>query len=403
MNNEKYLIWRCSFMRERLRLGIVIAIIALLSFIILNLSYYSSAYPFWLSTNLTQEVALLFCLGLLLYSPIGRNHPGWIFLLFSWSVTLIPQYWYLQAGIAKLDFVTWSLVFLGQATLLPAQWRLHLISQLGVLACFIAIQFGFNLQLDAQIVQMDSVSFLYLYFFWFCVVCDLSVYLYEKLKYSEFQAKLDLRAEKENSDRLLLNILPESIADRLKKQQSTVDNFSQVTVLFADLVGFTEMSEKMSPPALVELLNDIFSSFDKLVERNGLEKIKTIGDAYMVVAGLPIFNPNHVRQMVDLALEMQHAITQFNEQHHKHLSIRIGIHTGPVVAGVIGINKFAYDLWGDTVNTASRMESHGIADRIQVSEKVYNLLKDKYIFVERGKIQIKGKGEMTTYFLEDIL
>jgi class 3 adenylate cyclase len=387
-------------MWERLRLGIIIAIVALFSFILLNLSYYPNYYPYWLYTNVTQEVALLFCLALL-YSPLGCRHYGLIFLLFSWSVTLIPQYWYFQAGIAKLDFVTWTLIFLGQTTLLPVRWKLHVISQIVVLGCFFWLQVGFDLQLDAQVFQANSITFLYLYLFWFCVICDISVYLYEKLQHSEYHTKLYLEAEKEKSERLLLNILPKSIANRLKKEEATVaENFSQVTVLFADLVGFTEISERMSPPALVKLLNDIFSVFDKLVEQHQLEKIKTIGDAYMVVAGLPTPNTNNVEQIADLALEMQTAMIQFNEQYHENLRIRMGIHTGPVVAGVIGIKKFAYDLWGDTVNMASRMESHGIADRIQVSKSVYNLLKDKYIFIERGQIQIKGKGEMMTYFLE---
>ncbi len=279
-------------------------------------------------------------------------------------------------------------------------WRLHLVSQLGVLLCFLILFFGFNLSFDTQIAHADF-TFLSLYLFWFCVICNISVYLYEKLQYSEFQAKLYWQVEQEKSERLLLNILPASIAKRLKQKISTVaDDFSKVSVLFADIVGFTEMSGRMSPPALVNLLNNIFSLFDKLVEQHGLEKIKTIGDAYMVVAGLPTPCQDHITQIADLALEMQQAIAQFNVEHQNHLKIRIGIHTGPVIAGVIGIKKFAYDLWGDTVNTASRMESHGIPERIQVSSDIYEALKEKYILVKRGTIQIKGKGEMTTYWLK---
>ena len=206
--------------------------------------------------------------------------------------------------------------------------------------------------------------------------------------------------EQEQSERLLLNILPEPIAERLKQADSTIaDSFAEVTVLFADIVGFTELASCFSPTQVVELLNQIFSAFDELSERYGLEKIKTIGDAYMVVGGLPTPRSDHTTAIAQMALDMQDVITKFNSHNNQTLSIRIGIHSGPVVAGVIGIKKFSYDLWGDTVNTASRMESQGIPDRIQVTETTYKLLKDKYLFEERGIIQIKGKGEMTTYFL----
>lgn len=264
----------------------------------------------------------------------------------------------------------------------------------------------FDIKLGALISVPDLI--IYLYFFWFCVICDISVYLYERLKRTEFKAGLILQAkhialqeEQEKSEHLLLNILPESIANRLKQQNQTIaDQFSEASVLFADIVDFTKLSTRLSASQLVELLNKIFSAFDKLVEKPGLEKIKTIGDAYMVVAGLPTPCKNHITQLADFALDMQQTITDFNDQYHDKLSIRIGIHTGPVVAGVIGIKKFTYDLWGDTVNIASRMESHGIAGRIQVSDSVYNALKDKYVLVKRGTIAVKGKAEMTTYFLE---
>jgi len=399
MANDKYATWLDSFQWNRLRLGIMIAMIALLTFIVLNLSRYPNIILPWLYTNLSQEVALLLCL-LFLHSPKGRAYSSINFLWFSWSITLIPTYWYWQSGIVKLDFVTWTLVFLGQATFLPVRWKLHLVSQLGVLVSFLVLFVVFKLPLETQIANADS-TFLCLYLFWFAVICDISVYLHETLQYSEFQAKLHLQAEQDKSERLLLNILPASIAKRLKQQPTTLaDDFAQVSVLFADIVGFTKISEQMSPSNLVKLLNNIFSRFDKLVDQHGLEKIKTIGDAYMVVAGLPLSCPDHVTQIADLALEMQQAVTKFNEEHNYNLRIRIGIHTGPVIAGVIGIKKFAYDLWGDTVNTASRMESHGAADCIQVSSSVYETLKDKYVLIKRGSIEIKGKGEMTTYWLE---
>ncbi|MEP6516301.1 adenylate/guanylate cyclase domain-containing protein [Microcoleus vaginatus] len=210
-----------------------------------------------------------------------------------------------------------------------------------------------------------------------------------------------LRVQQEQSERLLLNILPEEIANRLKRGDSTIaDTFADVTVLFADIVGFTQLSARVSPTQLVALLNDIFSTFDNLAERHGLEKIKTIGDAYMVVGGLPIPRQDHAEAIAEMALDMQQAITDFSNTHNQDFSIRIGINTGPVVAGVIGIKKFIYDLWGDTVNTASRMESHGKPGCIQVTETTYQQLREKYSFENRGAIEVKGKGQMTTYLLK---
>ncbi|MEG4586306.1 adenylate/guanylate cyclase domain-containing protein [Microcoleus sp. MOSTC5] len=210
-----------------------------------------------------------------------------------------------------------------------------------------------------------------------------------------------LRVQQEQSERLLLNILPEEIANRLKRGDSTIaDTFADVTVLFADIVGFTQLSSLVSPTQLVAMLNDIFSTFDNLAERHGLEKIKTIGDAYMVVGGLPIPRPDHAEAIAEMALDMQQAITEFSNTHSQAFSIRIGINSGPVVAGVIGIKKFIYDLWGDTVNTASRMESHGKPGCIQVTEITYQQLREKYSFENRGAIEVKGKGQMTTYLLK---
>ncbi len=209
-----------------------------------------------------------------------------------------------------------------------------------------------------------------------------------------------LRAEQEKSERLLLNILPETIADRLKQGESNIaDGFAEVTILFADIVGFTEISSRTSPQELVELLNKIFSAFDHLSDRYGLEKIKTIGDNYMVAGGLPVSCINHAECIAEMALEMQQEIMQFSDESGQPLQIRIGINTGPVVAGVIGTKKFIYDLWGDAVNTASRMESQGIPGKIQVSDSTYQLLCDNYLLKKRGTINVKGKGDMTTYFL----
>ncbi len=211
-----------------------------------------------------------------------------------------------------------------------------------------------------------------------------------------------IQLEHERAEELLLNILPQPIAQRLKKDKSLIaDKFEGASVLFTDIVGFRALSKNLEAAEIVQMLNDIFSIFDDLVEKYGLEKIKTIGDAYMVAGGLPEPQDNHAEAIADFALEMQEKAVLFNAEQNRSFDIRIGIHTGKAVAGVIGKKKFIYDIWGDTVNTASRMESHGISGEIQVTEQTYNLLKDQYSFVERGEIEIKGKGLMKTYFLKE--
>ncbi|HNK44844.1 MAG TPA: adenylate/guanylate cyclase domain-containing protein [Pseudomonadota bacterium] len=209
-----------------------------------------------------------------------------------------------------------------------------------------------------------------------------------------------LRVEKECSEQILLNILPRPIVDELKRASGSISHrFESATVLFADIVGFTAAAASLPPAAVVETLNEIFTSFDSIAERWDLEKIKTIGDAYMVVGGVPIARPNHAESIAEMALSMQEKICDFSFPGHPPLSLRIGIATGPVVAGVIGMRKFIYDLWGDTVNVASRMESSGEPGRIQVAESTYEVLRDRYRFEHRGEIPIKGKGMLSTYFL----
>lgn len=206
-----------------------------------------------------------------------------------------------------------------------------------------------------------------------------------------------IQLEQEKSERLLLNILPRPVADRLKQSPEAIaERFEDVTVLFADIVGFTGLSAQIMPEELVNMLNQVFSLFDHLADRHGLEKIKTIGDAYMAVAGLPMPDPNHAEAAANTALDLRREISTIAGG---QLKVRIGLHTGPVVAGVIGKKKFSYDLWGDTVNLASRMESHGVAGQIQVTEATYQRLQGRYMFEPRGTIAVKGKGEISTYLL----
>ncbi len=211
---------------------------------------------------------------------------------------------------------------------------------------------------------------------------------------------IQLSEEQAKAEQLLLNILPSTIASQLKDGHRRIANgFDSATILFADLVGFTEWSETVAPAELVYLLNDLFCRFDRLTEQLGLEKIKTIGDAYMVVGGLPHPRPDHTRAVATMALAMRNELDQFNQQYQQSFQLRIGIHTGPVIAGVIGTKKFIYDLWGDTVNIASRMESHGIAGEIQVTQATYTCLRGQFEFTPRGPIAIKGKGNLETYLL----
>lgn len=215
------------------------------------------------------------------------------------------------------------------------------------------------------------------------------------------QAEQALRYQQAQTERLLLNILPEPIADRLKHDTRTIaEDFAEVSVMFADIVGFTQIAARLRPIELINLLNQVFSAFDRLSEKHGLEKIKTVGDAYMVVGGLPVRRPDHAEAIAEMALDIQAVIRQFRRETGKEFNIRIGINTGPVVAGVIGIKKFSYDLWGDTVNIASRMESHGVPGKIHVTTATYERLREQYLLEKRGVIQVKGKGEMTTYFLK---
>jgi class 3 adenylate cyclase len=205
----------------------------------------------------------------------------------------------------------------------------------------------------------------------------------------------------QRSEELLLNILPPSIARRLKQGGGTIaDGFPGVTVLFADIVGFTRLSARLPPERIVHLLNDLFCQFDDLAGELGLEKIKTIGDCYMVAGGLPEPRADHAEAVADMALAMLGIVSVLATRTGEPLTVRIGIHSGPVVAGVIGKRKFIYDLWGDTVNIASRMESHGVAGAIQLSEASHALLIANYHLRYRGGVEIKGKGEMRTWLLE---
>ncbi|MFQ5967150.1 MAG: adenylate/guanylate cyclase domain-containing protein [Acidimicrobiia bacterium] len=211
-----------------------------------------------------------------------------------------------------------------------------------------------------------------------------------------------LRQEHDRAERLLLNVLPAAVAAQLKERpgQTIAEEFDEVSVLFADLVGFTPLSARLSPEVAVDLLNEIFTAFDRLAEQYGIEKIKTLGDGYMVAAGAPVRLPNHYTAIAEMALDMRSWMAERTEKDGLALQLRIGINCGPAVGAIIGTTKFQYDLWGDAVNVAARMESHGEPGRIQVTESVWKHLKDDYVLEPRGEIEVKGKGTLNTWFLE---
>jgi adenylate cyclase len=223
----------------------------------------------------------------------------------------------------------------------------------------------------------------------------------------DYRQKKIISKQKKRSDELLLNILPHEVAEELKaKGSADAQLIDEVTVLFTDFKGFTQLSEKLSPKELVAEINECFSAFDYIMEKFGVEKIKTIGDAYMAAGGLPTANTTHAEDVVKAALAIQTFMQEHNAKkiaaNELYFEIRIGVHTGPVVAGIVGVKKFAYDIWGDTVNTASRMESSGEVGKVNISGTTYELVKDKFNCEHRGKVQAKGKGEIDMYFVSKI-
>ena len=205
----------------------------------------------------------------------------------------------------------------------------------------------------------------------------------------------------EKSETLLLNILPKEIAAILKNESRTIaDHYEEASVLFADMVGFTPLSAQLPPVEMVELLNEVFSYFDSLVDKYNVEKIRTIGDSYMVAAGVPRGRPDHAQALIRMALEMRDYIATHTFCHNQRVNFRIGINSGSMIAGVIGRRKFVYDVWGDAVNIASRMESHGLGGAVQITQATYELIKDEFICEPRGTVNVKGKGEMDVWLVK---
>ncbi len=259
----------------------------------------------------------------------------------------------------------------------------------------------FHFKMAAPIYLVEENIALYFneinIFFSLSLICVWAYYFNNSVNVAEEA----LEKEQEKAENLLHNILPIPIAAQLKEGKTSIaEGFDVVTVLFLDIVGFTQLSSTKTPNELVDILNKIFSQIDDLCEKYKLEKIKTIGDSYMVASGIPEFHSEHAIQMADFSLELQKVFLDINKELGTSLQIRTGINSGPVVAGVIGKKKFIYDLWGDAVNVASRMESHGVVGKVQVSDSTYQLLKGNFALSDNGEKEVKGKGLMKTYLLE---
>jgi class 3 adenylate cyclase len=286
-----------------------------------------------------------------------------------------------------------GLAVVGTFTLFRIRFPVALAAATLMLAAYAVV-------LSRGVHASDSASMAALYLVTSMLIGAFACWNLERYARDGFLARLGLERERERSERLLLNVLPAPIAERLKTDPAPIaDRFPEASVLFADLVGFTELSARLTPEDLVTLLNDLFTAFDQVVERHGLEKIKTIGDAYMAVCGVPVPRRDHLERIADAAVEMLAIAAGRAGGPGQPVALRVGIDTGPVVAGVIGERKFIYDLWGDPVTMASRMESHGVAGRIQLTARAGERLRERYALTARGAIEVKGRGPMETYLL----
>lgn len=385
---------------ERLRQGMLIfasVLIAVLSFIWV-ITYFANGYP--LSASIPAAYQLTTLLGLVVLAGTRRFEVFRTTQLIMFLVLPALLQASLGGFVASSGMVLWA-IFVPLAALA----LLGLRRSIGWLVAFFAVVVTLAL-VDPRISQHPAeLPKGFVVGFFVLNVMGVTISAYVMLGYFVEQrerARAALEAEQERSERLLLNVLPEPIARRLKAESGVIaEHYDAVSVLFADLVGFTERTMVMAPEDLVALLDRIFSAFDRVADAEGVEKIKTIGDAYMVAGGLPEPRPDHLEAVCRTALAMRDEIATIAEATgHDWLAVRIGIDMGPAVAGVIGRRKFIYDLWGDTVNTASRMESHGLPGEIQVTERAASVLGPEFALRPRGSISVKGKGTMETFLLD---
>lgn len=392
--------------RPTIRLGSILSNIVLISFLTLTILFIPERFNTWLMLCVIVCLFLLF----IVYATYNENYVGKIQYLASFQNIIFGFLCiYYCEGLKPIlsnELADTILLVLLFGCLLYCFYIFRLRLVLGFFTSIVYLVFYQIHILD--ILNSTLIVFLTIPVWLVAGIVYFAAYIQEQTSRTVFLQQKEinrqrelLRIEGEKSEKLLHNIIPETIADRLKSSPEKIaDGFNATTILFSDIVGFTPYSKTVSPEELVSVLNEIFSIFDTLTDKYGLEKIKTIGDAYMVAGGIPSPRDDHAGAIANMALDMQSELEKFNGQNGHTFQIRTGIHSGEAVAGVIGIKKFIYDLWGDTVNTASRMESHGLPGEIQVSEQTYELLKDSFVFDERGEIDVKGKGMMKTYLLK---
>jgi adenylate cyclase len=381
--------------RLKKTIGVVTVAMGSLSWLAYGLMYTPFNEP--LAVIVCISASILFVLGLLSYG-IFRHYAIHWYYWFAINTLGVPLVHFIFGGFAPSGMVLLWTFLLPLETLVAYKPRHALMMFLVIIAIFIIAailqpynsRFTNNLPptLITWLFVMNTVG----------VVTYMLAAVYYFVWRNEILSNL-VSIEQKKSEALLLNILPKEIVGILKNENRVIaDQFDSTSILFADVVNFTPMSAKMTPAELVELLNEVYSFFDTLVEKYDLEKIKTIGDCYMVAAGVPRRRPDHALVLTQLALNIRDYVSQNEFNGHK-LNFRIGINSGSVVAGVIGRKKFIYDLWGDAVNTASRMESHSAGGFIQITEATYNLIKEEFVCEPRGTIQVKGKGEMPVWFV----
>jgi guanylate cyclase len=358
------------------------------------------ALTFWQTGGNKELIIIFVTVTLLLFVPVLNNQGArtsaklFLIAVYIFNIVVSCIHWQIDLNIQHFLLLG---IFVCPFLFGEQEMRLVLVNTVLFACIFVAIETWFQitqslrqLNLHQAVFKFSSASLLALS----CVLC--SYHIWQNVN----RNRRKLAEEKMRSDRLLLNILPFSIAERLKSSDTLIaDYFEQASILFADIKDFTPMCKTRSPQQLVSLLNEVFYEFDLLSEKYGLEKMKTRGDEYMAAGGLPLANNCHASQCCDCALDMQKLFARLSEQYKLNTGLRIGIGCGEVVAGVIGKNKFSYDIWGDAVNLASRMESHGECHKIQVTQKTYQLCKHNFEFSERGETPIKGMGIVNTYWL----
>jgi adenylate cyclase len=385
------------------RPGTILAILTYLSFWILDWFVLPQAYlDIWL-VRIVGILSMAILLGIS-YTSWYKRYVTELFtiacLLVNLSVVISFALTHPNEIVYNLYYITLIFVILG-APMLGLPFLAEIILSAITLAAYLlaAIYIQHMLAAPASTGLLIGCAFFLLGAIAIGIV---GAYFGEINNRRDFLQRLVIEQEHARSENLLLNILPAPVAERLKRGETIADYYPSVSVLFADIVNFTPLSASMTPVELVDLLNQVFSYFDSLVEKYDLEKIKTIGDCYMAASGLPTPRPDHAQALVKMALEIQAYFAHQRFQGDKQLAFRIGIHSGPLVAGIIGKKKFIYDLWGDSVNTASRMEAHGKQGTIQITKATFDLIKDDYRCKPLGKIDVKGKGEMEVWSVDNL-